>query len=79
MAQKRFGGNVRGFGIAVPAAVHHVRPAFALEQNALPLPHIQHRYPGAVQHRLCPGRQQRQAQSQRAAAQQNARAAVPAQ
>ena len=79
LAQKRFCGNVRGVGVAVPAAVHHVRPAFALQQNALPLPHIQHRYPGAVQHRLYPGCQQRQAQSQRAAAQQNAGAAVPAQ
>ena len=79
LTQERFGGNVRSFGVAVPAAVHHVRPAFALQQNALPLPHIQHRYPGAVQHRLRPGCQKRQTQPQRAAAEQNARAAIPAQ
>ena len=79
LTQERFGGNVRGVGVAVPAAVHHVCPAFALQQNTLPLPHIQHRYPGAVQHRLRPGCQKRQTQPQRAAAEQNARAAIPAQ
>ena len=78
LTQQGLGGFIGGDLIVAAAAVHQPGFSAALEDDALPLPHIENRDPAAVQQRLAPGQDQGNGKSKNAAAQQRPRVLLPA-
>ena len=71
-----FRGNIRGFGVRISAAVHHIDLASGAQKQALTLTHIQHGKGHVCGQRLPPGGNQRGAKSQCAAASVQTRSAL---